>query len=417
MDVFVARQAIFNRTGQLYGYELLFRPNFDKNEFDGTEAASATLQVIANSLLSIGLDKLTFGKKAFLNFDRKLLMGGLLSILPPESVVVEVLETVELDAEVFAACRALCAQGYTIALDDFVRDSALEPLTEIAKLIKVDVQAISQSDQEYLLKTYKGRGIAMLAEKVETRQEYDWAHKAGYDLFQGYFFTHPVIVRGRQVPACKATCLQLLREVQRPELDFRALAVLIGKDVSLCHKLLQYVNSPLFCFTSQSVQVRSIEQCLAVVGEDYIRQWVVLAALPILAMNKPGEIVTHSLVRAHFCECLARLAGLPECELGFLMGLFSLLDALIDLPLDEALLRVNLPPAIRGALLGAPQQDNSFQKLYQLACRYEVGDWTAVANLAEQLTIKPSVIGEAYAESTLWAEQAINPTATGRPAA
>jgi EAL and modified HD-GYP domain-containing signal transduction protein len=276
---------------------------------------------------------------------------------------------------------------------------------------------MSKSEQEYLLKTYKRRGIAMLAEKVETREEYDWAEKAGYDLFQGYFFTHPVIVRGRQVPACKATCLQLLREVQRADLDFKELAVLIGKDVSLCHKLLQYVNSPLFYCASRSVEVHSIEQCLALVGEDYIRHWVVLAALPILALNKPGELVTLSLVRGHFCERLAQLAGMPECKLGFLMGLFSLLDALIDLPLDEALLRVNLPPAIRGALLGAPQEDDSFQKLYHLACRYEVGDWGAVTDLAKELKIKLSVIGEAYAESTLWAQQALNPTAAGHPAA
>jgi c-di-GMP-related signal transduction protein len=405
VDVFVARQPIFDARDHLYGYELLFRSDFERNEFDGSDAASATLQVIANSLLSIGFENVTDGKKAFVNFDRSLLMGGLLSFLPRESVVVEILETVEPDAELVAVCKHLHAEGYTIALDDFVRDPRLEPLIQIAKLIKVDIQATTKKEQEYLLKTYRPRGISMLAEKVETSEEFTWAKRAGYDYFQGYFFTRPVVVRGRQVAACKATCLDLLIAVQQPELDFKHLAALIGRDVSLCHKLLQYVNSPLFF---RAVEVRSIEQCLALVGEDNIRHWVALAALPILATNKPNEVVTHSLVRARFCERLAQLAGIQEFKLGFLMGLFSLLDALIDLPLEEALQRVNLPPSVRRALLGSVGPGDAFSKVFGLALRYEVGDWRAVAPLAGELKIKTSLIVEAYAESTLWAHQALS---------
>ena len=407
MDVFVARQPIFDRKGQLYGYELLFRSDLDNNEFDGSEAASATMQVIANSIFSIGLENLVCGKKAFFNFNRTLLMGGLLSILPKESVVVEILESVEPDAEIVTACRELYAQGYTIALDDFVRDPRFEPLTEIAKLIKVDMRATAKTEQEHLLRTYPPRGIAMLAEKVETREEFDWAQRAGYDLFQGYFFTRPVVVRSRQVPACKATCLQLLREVQHSDLDFKKLAALISRDVSLSHKLLQYVNSALFY---RAVEVRSLDHCVVIVGEDNIRHWVALAALPILAKDKPGEVVTHSLVRARFCERLAQLSGIQEKELGFLMGLFSLLDALIDLPLEEALLRVNLPPAIRGVLLGTLREDDALKNVFALVCRYEVGDWDAVTAFAAKLKIQASAIGAAYAESALWAQQALHLT-------
>jgi len=407
MEVFVARQPIFDRAQQLYAYELLFRSGADQNEFDGTEAASATMQVIANSLLSIGFENVVCGKKAFLNFDRSLLIAGLLSILPRESVVVEVLETVEPDAEVMAACRALYEQGYTIALDDFVRDPRFEPLTEIAKLIKVDMQATAKIEQEQLLRTYQPRGIAMIAEKVETREEFDWALSAGYDFFQGYFFTRPVVVRGQQIPACKATCLQLLREVQGVDLDFRELAAIVRKDVSLSYKLLQYANSALF---HHLVKIHSIEQSLAVIGEEKIRHWAALAALPILAKDKPGELVTLSLVRARFCERVAQLSGMEEYKLGFMMGLFSLVDALIDLPFEEALLRVNMPPAISRALLGSSGVDDTFRTVYGLACRYEVGDWDAVTTFAEKLNIKASVVGEAYAESTLWAQQALHAT-------
>lgn len=410
MDVFVARQAIFDRSRQLYGYELLFRSDGERNEFDGTDSGSATTQVIANSLLSIGLENMVCGKKAFVNFDRILLMSGLHSMIPRQNLVLEILESVEPDPEFLAACRELYDQGYTIALDDFVRHPRFEPLTEIAKVIKVDMQATAKKEQEQLLRIYRPRGIAMLAEKVETREEFDWALDAGYDYFQGYFFTKPVIVRGQQIPAAKLSCINLLREMQETDLDFCRLRILISEDVSLSFKLLRYVNSALFPFR-RSGKIHSIDQALAALGETSIRCWVAMAALPALAKNKPGELVTHSLVRARFCERLAQLSGIQECHLGFLMGLFSLLDALIDLPLDKALHLAGVAPVISEALLGTAREDDGFRNVYRLAYHYETGDWDSVKDSAKKLKIKTSAIGEAYAESTLWAQQSLHATA------
>src|SRR5580698_4623560 len=195
MDVFVARQPIFDRSRELYAYELLFRSDDVDNRFDGTEAGSATTQVIANSLLTIGLENVAGGKKAFLNFDDKLLLGGLHTMLPREEVVLEILESVGPSDELIAACYDLNRQGYTFALDDFVGGQRLEPLTQIAKIIKVDMRATSKPDQERLLETYRPRGITMLAEKVETPEEFEWAKNAGYDYFQGYFFARPAVLR------------------------------------------------------------------------------------------------------------------------------------------------------------------------------------------------------------------------------
>ena len=410
MDVFVARQAIFDRARRLYGYELLFRSSGESNKFDGTDSVSATTQVIANSLLSVGLENIVCGKKMFVNFDRTLLMSGFHSMLSREDLVLEILETVEPDPEFLAACRELSEQGYTIALDDFVRHPRFEPLTEIARVIKVDMRATARDEQEQLLRIYQPRGIAMLAEKVETPEEFDWAQLAGYDLFQGYFFTRPVVLRGQQIPAAKLTCINLLREMQQTDLDFGRLRTLISEDVSLSYKLLRYVNSAQFHFP-RTVEIHSIDHALAVLGEASIRSWVVLAALPALAKNKPGELVTHSLVRARFCECLSQLSGIEKQHLGFLMGLFSLLDALIDLPLDEALLQAGVAPSISGALLGTAREDDAFQNVYRLVRRYETGDWDAVKVLAGKLKIKTSVVGEVYADSTLWAQQSLHATA------
>jgi c-di-GMP-related signal transduction protein len=408
MDVFVARQPIFDRIRRLFAYELLFRSDNVRNEFDGSEAASATTQLIANSLLTIGWDNILGGKQAFINFDRTLLLAGLHTILPRENVVLEILETVTPDEEVIAACRKLHRQGYAIALDDFVDGPSYQALLEMANVIKVDVQATSIEEQQRLLKTYQPRGTAMLAEKVETPEDFDRAWQAGYDFFQGYFFARPVLVRGKQIPANKVACLKLLTEMQRPDLDFRRLEALVSEDVSLSYKLLRYANSARFY---GHADIRSVKQALAMLGEDNIRHWVVLAAFPAMAEDKPGELVTLSLVRARFCERVAQAAMIPEYKLAFLMGLFSLLDALIDTPLQEALKQVSVVPAISQALLGTCGELDAFRTVYNLVCRYEVGDWEAAKELASKLNIEFVAIGSAYAESTRWAHQALHPNA------
>jgi len=407
MEVFVARQPIFDRTRELYAYELLFRSDDVNNQFDATESASATTQVVANSLLTIGLENVACGKKAFLNFDHELLAGGLHSMLPPEKVVLEILESAKPSDELIAACHGLNQQGYAFALDDFVGHPQFEPLTQIAQIIKVDMRTTPRSEQSLLLETYRARGIAMLAQKVETHEEFEWAWNAGYDYFQGYFFARPALLRAREIPASKVNCLRLLREMQHSDLDYERLRTIIALDVSFSYKLLRFANSALF---ARSGEISSISHALAILGEEAIRHWVALAALPILAKDKPGELVTHSLVRASFCERLSQRAGLAENGHGFLMGLFSLLSALIDVPLEEALNQTGVEPLIRGALLGTAADDDPLRQIFALVCEYEAADWKAVSGSAARLAIPASFVCQAYSESTLWAQQALHAT-------
>lgn len=402
MEVFVARQAIFDRKRELYAYELLYRSSGSRNEFDGTDSDVATRQVIASSLLSIGMENILGGKKAFVNFDHQLLSDGLHLSLPSQAVVIEILETVEPTADLIALCQSISDQGYSIALDDFVSGPAIEPLTHLAKLIKVDLRTTSREEQERLLRTYKPRGITMLAEKVETHEEFEWARNAGYDLFQGYFFAKPSIVTGRQIPAVKASCLRLLRESQRPELDFPRLEALIRDDVSLTFKLLRYSNSALF---ARREKTSSIGRALLVLGEDGVRRWIAMATLPMLATSKPGELIMLSIVRARFCERLAQLGGFPQHAEAFMMGMFSLLDALIDCPLDEALNEVELEPGVSDALLGIASEQDRLASIYRLARRYEVGDWDEIEALSQNCQVPAVAVGAAYVESTLWAER------------
>jgi len=266
----------------------------------------------------------------------------------------------------------------------------------------VDLQATPKEEQKRLVQTYQPRGITMLAEKVETYEEFDWAQGAGYDLFQGYFFARPVIVRGRQIRALQTTCLRLLREAQRGELDFERLEVLIGGDVALTFKLLRYANSALF---GRRQETCTVERALMVLGEDVIRRWVMLATLPMLATSKPGELITLSIVRARFCERLAKLGGIVQHGDAFLMGMFSLLDALMDRPLEEMLREVDLRPNVAEALLGTAPKQDVLANIYRLIREYELGDWDEVERLARLCGVPGAAIGAAYVESTLWAER------------
>jgi EAL and modified HD-GYP domain-containing signal transduction protein len=407
MEVYVARQAIFDRARRVHGYELLFRSDGVHNQFDGSDPSAATAEVLANSILVIGLDNLVGDKLAFVNFDREILLKDWHAVLPKSQAVIEILETVEPDVDLVAACRKLRAQGYQIALDDFVLRDGYEPLLGLANMLKIEIRGLPQSEQETLVESYHARGLTMLAEKVETYDEFAWARKTGYDYFQGFFFARPSMIRAKLIPAAKANCLHLFREAMRPDLDLRRLEDAISVDVALAYKLLRYVNSALF---SRPSQIQSIRHALTFLGDADLRRWITLAAMPRLAENKTPELVTCSLIRARFCEIAARLAGDQLAEQAFLMGLFSLLDALIDRPLEEILEEVALAPSIAAALLEIAPEADLLTTIYQLALHYEIADWEAVDNCAHRAGLEPPSIRNAYCEAIRWAEKTVTGT-------
>ncbi len=405
MHIFVARKAIFDRDSRVDAYELLYRAHAGCDKFTGNDEDGTTLDVIAGSLLTIGLSNIAAGKKAFINFGRNLLVEGLVSILPKDKVVIEVLETTEPDSEVVKCCRKLRDLGYTIALDDFVGGPQFEPLVATAKIIKVDMRLTSRAEQERLVATYQPRGIAMLAEKVETREELEWAANLGYDYFQGYFFARPDVLSQKEIQPVVVTCLQVLRLLQNLEIDFKALEKLIRKDVALTYKLFRYVNSALL---SRGGDIQSIRSALVRLGEDGIRRWATIATFPRIANQKPEELVACALVRARFSENLARLGGDPRYPSAYLIGLFSVLDALLDQPLQEALSEVGLAPVINEVLLGAPAADERLASIHKLLSLYEAGEWEKVRQSARSLGLTDSVVTGAYVDGTEWANEILS---------
>ena len=401
MDVFVARQPIFDRNRKVWGYELLFRSAASQTRYDGTEATSATRQVISNGMLSIGFDKLLRGKHACINFGREMLLQDLYTSLPHQTTVIELTEDIEPDDEVVQAVKRMRTQGYRIALDDFRACPQMEPLIALANMIKVEM-VTPKPQQEAMVREFHDRGIRMLSEKVETDVDFRWALRAGYDYFQGNFFSCPVVMRGQQIPAIKLHCLRLIQEVHRPELDFTRLTTMISEDVSFSYKLLRYANSARF---GRETKIHSIRRALVVLGEYGIRKWVSIAALPTIAADKPGELMRKSLVRARFCELLAQATGQGLEDQAFLMGLFSLLDALLDRPLDDVLKEVGLAPELDSVLRGQASEDNTLNTIYQLVRSYESADWDEVERLARCLGAPADLVGAAYCEALPWADE------------
>ncbi|HEV8414976.1 MAG TPA: HDOD domain-containing protein [Bryobacteraceae bacterium] len=401
MEVFVARQPIFDRNRKVWAYELLFRSDANATRCEGIEASSATRQVISNGMLSIGWDKLLRGKHACINFGRDMLMQDIYSSLPSKQTVIELTEDIEPDAEVVEAVRAIRARGYRIALDDFQPSPRMAPFIELANMIKVEM-CTPKPQQEVMLREFHSRGIHMLSEKVETDADYRWALRAGYDYFQGHFFARPAVMQGTQIPAVKIHCLRLIQEAHRPELDFNRLSTLISQDVSFSYKLMRYANSARF---GRQTKIHSIRRALVVLGEYGIRKWIAIAALHTIADDKPGELITQSLVRGRFCELLAVASGQSIEDQAFLVGLFSMLDALLDRPLGDVIRDLGLAPALDSVLRGKAPEDNVLNRIYTMVRQYELGDWDTVERLAGHLSIPSELVGAAYREALPWADE------------
>jgi c-di-GMP-related signal transduction protein len=397
MDIYVARQPIFDRGKNVFAYELLFRAGLN-NCYDGRDPDEASLSVIRNLFLLMGTKKLTAGKKAFINFTRNLLLNDTAFYLPREAMVVEILENVEPDDAVLSACHRLGRSGYWLALDDFVLDKpALAPLVELAEFIKIDFRSCGAGEQREAVERLKSDSVHLLAEKVETQEEFDSAFEMGYAYFQGYFFCKPVIVSSKEIPGYKLNYLHMMQEINRRDLEFGGLERIIRRDTSLCYKLLQYINSAFF---SLRQPVMSISHALVLLGEREVRKWASLVALTGLAQDRPKELMISSLMRAKFCEALAGQWGCETNE-AFLMGMFSTLDVLIGRPLAEILEEMPISEQVKQALLGGA---NRYRELLDILFCYERGDWENVVTRSRASSVRPERVTEVYLESLQWAE-------------
>ena len=397
MDIFLARQPIFNKNMDVYGYELLYRNNNVKNLCQFFDAKEASLEVIAASFVVIGLTKLTGGKKAFINFTEDLLQEEFATILPKEDLIIEVLEDVEPTKENVEACHNLVKAGYKIALDDFEYKAAYNDLINISSIIKVDFINSSRAACKELINKYKNSKILFLAEKIETQEDFECALAMGYSLFQGYHFCKPVILSAKKVEPFKINAIELIKLVNEDVPNFKEIAKVIENDVSLSFNLLKLVNSLAF---SRGTKIKSILQAISLLGEKEIRKWITLVAIEKISSDKTKELLRLSIIRAKFCEVLCHKFSLGnrKTEL-FLLGLFSLMDAMMDVPKEDVFLELPISEELKEALI---KQTGIFSDCYKIMIAYERANWGLVAQIAVKYKLAEAEIATAYYESVKW---------------
>lgn len=401
MDIFVARQPIFNRKKEVVAYELLYR-NSRVNAFGGIDGDTATSTLITNSLLVLGLDTLTQNKKAFINFTYTHLKEETPLIFSKDALVVEILEDVEVDHHLIEICKNLKTKGFVLALDDFIAES-MDKYKEIypyIDIIKVDFMKSSTLEQKQIVDTLKSYKLTFLAEKVEKESELLSAKSQGYTLFQGYFFSKPIIVGGKAITPSKFAQFQLLNELSKTEPDVNVLTLITQRDLSISYKILRLVNSAAFRRTSE---IKSIKQALVFLGLKELQKWLSFVIVRDLGSDQPEELVWLVFVRAKFGESITKVIGCADRESEvFLMGLFSCIDVFFNRPIEEVISKLPLAADVKDALLG---KDNQLSTILKTVISYEKGEWENFANLSLKLRLERQKAIELYIDAVNWANQ------------
>jgi c-di-GMP-related signal transduction protein len=396
--VFVARQPILDKSGRVRGYELLYRQTGAAETRAGASDDIATANVI-EAMFGLGFEALTGGKRAFINISRGLLVEGVPGILPKDRVVVELGQDIAADHDVVAACTELKKKGYTIALDHFTLNERTEGLLPFADFIKVDFQEANRTSVR-LPAFGAGEGPALVANRVENAERFQEAVVGGYDLFQGFFLGKPTLKETRTVPAQHMAGVRLLHALNDPNLSVMALEELVRHDPALCFLILRTVNSAAYALRST---VSSIHDALVLLGRDTIRRWASLWALSGLSQHAHAELVSMATIRARCCELLG--ASTPHesaASEGFLVGMCSLLDAILEQPMPALLESMPVSPRVRDALLGS---DNPPRRMLDCAVAYEEGNWEECFSLAKNAGVNPAVLPAAYSEALRWSAE------------
>ena len=390
-EVFVARQPIFDRRLRVVGYELLFRDG-RVPEAAVASPEGATASVVLNSLTEIGLERIVGDRTAWINVSREFVLSGLAETVPPGLVCLELLEDQLLDEQLYAGIEELGRAGYRLALDDFQFSESIEPLLGLVDVVKLDILALGRERFSSHARRLKSYGLVVLAEKVETHEDYAYCADAGSELFQGYFFCKPELVSGRKIAASRASLLQLIAALQDPGVSLSQLEVLIGRDISLSLRLLRYINSAFFGLRGT---VRSVGQALALLGLENLRRWATLSAF-VGVEHKPSELTLTALIRARFCELATdRLGAVNAAEL-FTLGLFSVIDALMDVAMETVLASIPFPEDMRQALI---VRQGPKGRLLDCVSAIEAGEFDRA-----QAIIPGS--GDLYLEALKWATEA-----------
>lgn len=394
-DVYIGRQPIFDRNLNVVGYELLYRSeDMDSAQFlDGNQATAA---VVSNAFLEIGFERLVGDKLAFINLTRAFITGKYPLPQRQEHLVLEVLEDITIDQELIESIARLRDAGFTVALDDVTTPEDIEKIIDLAHIVKVDYMLTDRSKLPQHVPIYKRSDVLLLAEKIENQQEFDECLNLGFDYFQGYFLCKPKVIKEKKLTSSKIIMLEVLAEIQHSDIEFQQIENSIQRDVTMSFKLLRLINSAFYGVRSE---ITSIKQAVTLLGLSQIQSWISLLLLSE-SDNKPHELIKTAMIRAKMCEYLALSQHISNSEVHFTVGLFSVLDALMDMTLEEILAQVPLADDVKKALI---HHEGDLGHMLQCVLAYEAGDWDSVSYRKMQ----GEEIAECYLEAVEWADEAV----------
>ncbi len=400
MYCYVARQPILDVNQELFAYELLFRDG-KSNSFPDVCPDEATSKILAQNHLLLGLDELTNGKFAFINFHEDALLHHFPTSLPIDDIYVEILEDVPISEELVLACKKLKRLGYKLALDDHDFDKKWDVFLPFIDMIKVDIKQTNILQINKYLRRIKDMNLGhldLLAEKVETAQEFEQLKLLGFHYYQGYFFARPEIVQTRSLAPNKMVLMELISEATKVKMDLNKVTELVERDVSLSYKLLRFINSSAF---SRQQTIGSLKHALNYMGELELKKFISLIALANLGDGKPSELVSLSIIRARFCSQIAdKRHDQENPPMAFLTGLFSLVDALLDQELKVIVEKLPISPEIKSAL---SNNEGYLAAYLQTAICYEKGQWDKLDTYAAKLGIPMEDISDFYQDALQWA--------------
>lgn len=370
-DLFIGRQPIFDRQLNVVGYELLYRSG-QKSAADFLDGDHATASVLSNTFMAFGLDNLVEDKLAFVNLTAPFLTGQYPLPGHHNRLVLEILEDTLLDPAMIECIRQLSEQGYVLALDDVIDHREVEALLDIVDLVKVDFMLVNRDNLPEQVAYYKTRGLELLAEKIETQEELSYCQELGFDYFQGYFLSKPVVMQHKKISTSRMIILQLLDKLEQKDIAFKDIEAIITHDVGLSFKLLRLINSAYFGTQSE---VSSIHQALSLLGLEQIRNWISLLLLSEVD-QKPAELIRAAMIRARMSEILASFLKLDKPQTAFTVGLFSVLDALLDMSLEDIFSQIPLAQEVKLALVS---QEGVLGDILSAVIAYESGDWDHVS--------------------------------------
>ncbi|HEV2269077.1 MAG TPA: HDOD domain-containing protein [Steroidobacteraceae bacterium] len=393
-EVFVARQPIYDASMAVVAYELLYRASPSKRTAQIGDPGGATLEVIAGAALEIGLDRLAGGLPVHINFPGELLAK--LPDLPLQAgrVVIEVLEDVRASAQVLESIHTLRSRGHRIALDDYSPQGSDPRLLEVADMVKLEITHPPPDELARLARELRAAGLQLVAENVESREDFERCIALGFIGFQGNFLHRPETFSARRVPVSRLGALRLAASLQNADYSLDEVERLLSQDVSLSYRVLRCINSSYYNLPRK---IDSIRQAIIILGVDTLRQLCGLLCLQGLD-DRPPSLIVQAMTRGRMCEQLGKLAGTRDAGPFFITGLFSLLNALLGLPTRKVVEELPLTPAVAQALIAG---EGPLGEALQCTRAYERGAW----DRAVYADLAPHLIRAAYMNALFWAEQ------------